>query len=287
MIAEMWRSFPRLIEQNINGLLDTAPPNPAKAFMLYKTCQQEELWSEDYPKFAKKLHEFFSTPRGDRRKGHFDQFLNRPMDQDTYSNFHVNFRSATVSEKALNNVANWAHNLIRVSRKTTSAVISMEIMVKTLKYITNPPPFEKAENIEFEDFCVAWQKTVFKAYGKQHDRELGSILTELTQVHARLKEAEQHAQLRGMTRTYDLTQTEVDWVQAVRSAAFELQDIPDFPIVGEPQKDFLKDLVRVIALYRVVQTTKFPELIKHRGNIRSTILDRCDRLLPRDFSSAA
>lgn len=277
----MWRAFPRLIEQNINGLLDSAAPNPAKAFMLYKTCQQEGLWTDDYVKFAKHLHEFFSNPRGQRRKSHFDTFLNRPMDQDTYTNFHLTFRSASVSEKALHNVANWAHNLIRVSRKTTSAVISMDVMVKTLKYITQPPAFEKDENIEFDDFCSAWKKTVHKLFGHQHDRELQPILTELVTLNAQSKEIEAQALLRGHTLSFDLTDIELSWVHAVRHAAFELKDIPRFPLEEKPQKQFLKDLERVIALYKVVQTTKFPELIKHRGQIRSTILDRCDRMIPK------
>ncbi|MEK7355722.1 MAG: hypothetical protein AAB250_04705, partial [Bdellovibrionota bacterium] len=77
MILEMWGSFPRLIEQNVNALLDRAEPRPAKAFMLYKTCQNEGLFEGTYQQFSRSLEQFFSKPRRERRKSDFDRHLGR------------------------------------------------------------------------------------------------------------------------------------------------------------------------------------------------------------------
>ena len=279
MIQELWGSFPRLLEKNINELLDTAEPNPIKAFMLYKRCQQESLWNDDFRKFSKHLEDFYSRPKAQRRKSDFDRFLDRPMDSDIYSGFHLCFRTAHVSEKAVDDVASWAHNLMRVAKKMTSAVISFEIMSKTLKAIVNPLPHEKSENIEFEDFCSAWEKTVFKTHGTKHSTELKGLVAELRWANAQLKDAEANPRKHVSVSTIYLTQTEIDWTLAVQAAALEGSPVPKFPLSKGPQKQLLIDLERVVRLYHMVETTRLPELGHQRERIRNTILDRCEALL--------
>lgn len=279
MIKELWNAFPRLLVQKINALLDEAEPNAFKAFQLYKTCQSENLWQDTFEKFEKQLASFFSLPRRERRKSHLDAFLERPVDSDVYQNFHLTFRTAVVNNKNLLDIASWAHHLIRVRYKTNSVVISEDVLTKTLNYITHPPHFEdKDENIEFEDFCRAWKKIVYKLFGKKHDSELNAILQELHRLNLQLQ-SEKAPEAEGFFPLIYLTQTEIDWTVAVRKAAFERLSIPKFPLSRGPQKQLLIELERANQLYRIVQTSRLPELLKHRDNIRLTILDRCDRLL--------
>lgn len=284
MIQELWGVFPRLLEQNINGLLDRAEPNSARAFQLYKACKSELLWSDTYQKFTERLEEYYAQPRAQRRKSDFDKFLDRPMDVAVYENFQLDFRTAVVNEKAVADIASWAHHLIRVSRKTTSVVISIDVMLQTLKKITNPAPFEKADTIDFDDFCSAWEKTVAKRYGMQHDPEFNEILADLQWINANLKESERIAKEGKTAPVVYLTQMEIDWTSSVRKAAFERGPVPKFPLGRGPQKLCLMELDRVISLYRVVQTTSQPELLKQRENVRVTLLDRCDRLLGKKIA---
>ncbi|MES2856897.1 MAG: hypothetical protein V4692_13595, partial [Bdellovibrionota bacterium] len=135
MIKELWGSFPRLLEQNINGLLDGALPNSTKAFMLYKACKNDDLWNGTFDQFYSRLEEFYARPKVQRKKSDFDRFLDRPMDQEIYTGFHLNFRTALVSEKSVMDLASWTHNLIRVSKKLDSEIISLEIITQTLNYI--------------------------------------------------------------------------------------------------------------------------------------------------------
>ena len=71
MIGDLWGAFPQLIEQNINSLLDRAEPNRIKAFMLYKACQNDGLWSDDFDGFKAQLESFYAKPRAARRKSDF------------------------------------------------------------------------------------------------------------------------------------------------------------------------------------------------------------------------
>ncbi|MDG0817637.1 hypothetical protein [Bdellovibrio svalbardensis] len=279
MIKELWNSFPRILEQRINALLDEAEPTPAKAFQIYKACKNESLWTESFDKFSKHLENFFSLPKSERRKSVLDSVLDAPMSMATFEGFHLNFRNAAVDNHSLLNLANWAHHLMRLSYKTDCVVISEDVLGKTLHYITHPPLFEKAQDIEFEDFCSAWKKIVFKLFGKKYDGEFNKILSELQWLNAQLKLEEQNPSERAFAPTIYLTQTEIDWTIAVQAAATEHQQIPKFPLSRGPQKPRLMDLERTIRLYNIVQTTKDPEFIKHRDNIRATILDRCASLL--------
>jgi len=279
MIVELWNAFPRLLVQKINALLDEAEPRPMKAFHLYKTCQREGLWQEGFEKFSKQLQTFFALPRFERRKSHLDALLERPMAVDVYSDFQLNFHNALVNNKTLLDIASWAHHLIRVGYKTESLVISEDVLTKTLNYITDPPPHEKDHDIEFEDFCSAWKTIVVRLFGKKYDDELNAILRELQWLNAQLLEVGNTPQDNGFFPTIYLTQTEIDWVSAVKKATLENEMIPKFPLSRGPQKRRLIDLERVVNLYKVVQRTKLPELLKHRENIRNTILDRCESLL--------
>ncbi|MBO9667571.1 MAG: hypothetical protein J7501_12250, partial [Bdellovibrio sp.] len=191
---------------------------------------------------------------------------------------------ALVDNRSVLNLANWAHHLMRVGHKTNSAVISEDVLGKTLHYITNPPLFEKAQNIEFEDFCEAWKKIVFKLFGKNHDSEFQKIISELQWLNTQLKSEEKLERTAGFIPTIYLTQTEIDWTMAVQQAAEENLEMPKYPLSRGPQKPRLIDLYRTVQLYRIVQTTKLPEFIKHRDNIKATILDRCRGLL-RDKAS--
>ncbi|KHD87538.1 MAG: hypothetical protein OM95_13935 [Bdellovibrio sp. ArHS] len=280
MIKELWSSFPRLLEQRINALLDEAEPNPIKAFQLYKTCQRESLWSDTFEKFSKQLETFFALPKSERKKSSLDALLERPVDVLVWEDFHLNFRTAVVDSRSVSHLVSWAHHLMRVSLKTNSSVISADVLQRTLHYITNPPLYEKAKDITFEDFCSAWKKIVFQLFGKKHDDDLNHILKELHWLNTQLKNVEQTKE--GGARFYPtiyLTQTEIDWVTDVQKSVVANCPVPKFPLSRGPQKQRLSDLERAIQLYRIVQTTQLPELLEHRDNIRVTILDRCANLL--------
>lgn len=279
MIQEWWQSFPRLLEQKINALLDDVEPSPAKAFQLYKTCQMENLWSDSFEKFSRKLMDFYSKPRRDRRKSDLDRLLDRPINSRLFENFHLNFHNALVNSSTVMNIVSWAHNLMRVSLKTDSVVISLDVLGRTLHYITHPPLFEKSENILFEDFCNSWKKIVFQLFGKKYDAELNKIMNELQWLNTQIKEAEEAHGGPIFFPTIYLTQTEIDWVEAIQKAVLKNTPVPDFPLSRGPQKPRLLELERTSRLYRIVETTKLPELLKHRERIRITLLDQCDRLL--------
>jgi len=255
-----------------------------KSFHLYKTCQTEKLWQGTFEKFASELRDFFALPKSERKKSLLDSMMDRPMDRDVFEQFHLTFRTALVSNKSLLDIASWAHHLVRVGYKTNSVVISEDIFTKTLNYITNPPHFEKDHDIDFEDFCGAWKKTVAKVFGKRYDSELNAILRELSWLNAQLGEADREAKEKGFLPTIYLTQTEIDWTQAVYSAALDYKALPKFPLSRGPQKQRLMELQRAMDLYRIVQSATHPELLKHRENIRATILERCEGLL-RDRAS--
>jgi hypothetical protein len=278
MRQEMWSFFPRLIEQKINGLLDTAEPSALKSFQLYKACKQESLWRNSYELFCVHLHDYFSVPRTDRAKSYFDKFLDRPMDRALYDNFELNFRNAKVSQEALLAVADWSCRMIQQGCSTQSVVASTDVLTKTIHDITNPPPYEKEHSIEFEDFCISWKKTVFNLFGKKYDPEMNKILKEIRWLNNKLKNPELENQKVFRPSIY-LTQTEIDWTECVQKAAFDHTTLPKFPLARGPEKQKLIDLHRTVVLYQVVQNTKEPELIRHQETIRNAILEQCSWLL--------
>lgn len=279
MLDEAKHLFPQLLEQKINALLDFAEPSPQKAFQLYKSCKNEELWTESFEKFAQHLNSFFAISQSDRRKSDVDAFLDRPLSSEIFEQFHLNFHNAIVDQRSVLNIANWAHNLLRVQYKTNCQIISQDVLTKALQYITHPPLFEKSLDIKFEDFCSAWKKTVFKLFGKKYDAEFNHLISELRWLDAQLKTEKMAPHEPSFSPTIYLTQTEIEWTEAVLSAVSTNSPVPKFPLSRGPSKRRLIDLERTIRLYQIVQNTKLPEFIKHRDSIRSTILSRCESLL--------
>lgn len=279
MIDQLWGSFPKLLEQNVNSLLDTAEPNATKAFQLYKTCKNEDLWRENFEAFSAKLREFYSRPRSARRKAHFDAVLDRPMDVHVYQSFHLNFRTATVDDRAVTDLASWASNLIRVSKKAVSAVFSLDVMTETLRAVVTPGPLDKAEGIEFDDICATWTRVVGRKFGTSSEvLELRALVGELKRL------GEQHRELEEVTGLtplplLQLTPQEIDWIKLVRLAALAHSKIPKAPLQMGSRKPCLRDLDRVIQLYEIVLVTKLEELLKHRESTRMTLLDRCESLI--------
>ena len=284
MIKELWRLFPRLLEQRINALLDEAEPNSMKAFQLYKTCQNEGLWQDTFDKFSENIKSFFSLPKAERGKSDLDAFLNRPMDTDLYENFHLNFRTALVNSNNLDSLASWAHNMMRVNSQSNSMVISIDVLKKALHDLTHPTLFEKAQDFEFDDFCTVWKKTVAKLFGRKYNPEFNEILKQVNWLNEQLKSPNPETNPPAFFSSIYLTQTEIDWTLAVKKAVQDNLAVPKFPLSRGPQKQRLIDLERAVCLYRIVQTTLLPELMEHRNNIRVTILDRCQGLL-RDKAS--
>ncbi len=279
MINELWGSFPRLLEQNINGLLDTAEPNPTKAFQLYKQFKNEGLWRENFDQFSCVLAEFYSKPRGTRRKSAFDQYLDRPMASDIFLSFHLDFRTAVVDDREVLDLASWAHNLIRVSKKSLSSVMSLDVLTRTLLSVVTPGPLDKAENIEFDDFCGAWKKTVGRLFGSDEVRELGVLVGELKEINSAHRDLEE---VSGLIRLplLQITPIEFDWIKIVRLAALAQAKIPRAPLSKTTlRKHSLRDLDRVIQLYELVLLTKLPELLKYRESTRLTLVDRCNILI--------
>lgn len=281
MISELWNRFPRLLEQNINGLLEGATPSKMKAFHLYKACKTEGLWKDDFDKFAEHLDRFFVQPKFDRTKSSFDRYLNKPMDHKLFEEFYLDFRTAEVDEKSVYEIASWAHNIMRVQKKGTAAVTSLDVMNRTLKSVTQPSFYSKARDIEFDDFSFAWKKVVTKLYGHKFDAELNTLVEELDRINIQLKLTEKETAESGLTPVIPLTHLEIDWTCAVYEAAVNEKPAPKFPLPQGPSKRLLLELERVVTLYQIVQITTQPELLKHRANIRVTLMDRCEVLLGR------
>lgn len=278
MIKELWNTFPHNLEEKINALLDEAEPTQEKAFQLYKSCQREEAWSGSFEKFTEHLNSFFSLARTERRKSAFDVHLEKPMSAYAFESFELDFRSAEVNASSVMQITSWAHHLMRVGHKTESVVISEDVIGKTLHHIIHPSFYEKAKNIKFEDFCIAWKSIVFKLFGRKHDAEFEKILTELRWMYSQHETAvkETHA---PFVPTIYLTQTEIDWTSAVKMATENNLEIPKFPLSRGPQKQRLMDLERTVSLYKIVQKSQIAEFKKHRDSIKATILDHCTNLL--------
>ncbi len=279
MIKEIWTSFPQVLEKKVNSLLDEAQPNSLKAFHLFKACQRDDLWDQDFEAFFEKIRDFFLTPNHMRSKGALDQFLLRPMSVRTFDDFRLTFRTAQIEENQIQEIADWASQIIRLSRQESTAVASKSVLLATLKKITNPTGDQKDEQITFEDFCEAWKKVVFNLFGLHKIYALNELLRELRRLKAETEKEQDQIYDDGFFPTIYLTQTEISWVIAVRESVTFDEKIPPFPLARGPQKQRLVDLERTIRLFRIVQTTHLEELLVHKRSIRLTLLDRCERLL--------
>lgn len=278
-MQEAWALFPRLIEQKINGLLEQAEPNNTKAYQLYKTCKNEHLWRNSFELFTVHLSDYFSIPKSDRAKSYFDNFLDRPMNRSIYDNFQLTFRTAQISSVDLLRIANWSHHVIKDNCNTNSIVISIDVFTKTLHYITSPPAYEKDQDVEFEDFCIAWKKIVFTLFGKKYDTEFIEILNEVRWLNKQQKNAELNLENRNQVPNIYLTQTEIDWTTSVQNAAFENKSLPKFPLSRGPEKEKLIHLERAVRLYNIIFSSNRIEVIEHQEKVRNTVLDQCNWLL--------
>lgn len=279
MMEEAWSMFPRNMEQKINSLLDQAEPNTLKSFQLYKTCKSENLWRNSFELFQIHLSDYYSQAKQNRAKSYFDQFLDRPLSRAIFDEFELNFRTAKIEQTNLHEIAEWAHVLLKKNIVSNCMVISVDIIMKTLQYITAPPPYEKTSDIEFEDFCIAWKKTVFSLFGKEYDQEFQKILTELRWINRQLKESAQSNHQGIISNKIYLTQTEIDWIISVQSSAFNEESISHFPLSRGPDKERLINLQRTIVLFNMILSSEKASLIVHKDNVKHTILHHCSNLL--------
>ncbi len=283
-MQDAWKYFPQQITQKINGLLEEAEPNSAKAFQLYKMCQSEDLWKDSFRKFSDHLSEFFQLAKAERSKSQFDRYLERPMDCVAFDNFQLTFRTAAIDPQSVRDIASWAHHMLRLHFRADSSVFSLNAMQLTVYSLTHPTFEDKDQEIEFEDFCQAWEKSAGRLYGKRFDNEQLSLLTELrefekqqNQIHSQVKP--NHLPLRRLQDGIYLTQTEIDWTAAVAKAVSENQMLPRYPLTKGPQKERLIELLKCTALYEIAFGSEVPQLVAHRPRIRTTVLDHCHWLL--------
>jgi len=279
MVKELWNSFPSLLEGKINALLERAEPTSVKCFQLFKTCQSEDLWSGTFDNFSAQVKKFFSVSVRERRKSDLDRFLDRPLPADLFSQFFLTFHNAEIHDQEIHSIVSWSHHVLRLGVRAQSVIVSQEVLFKTIYYVTHPPLFEKGIHIQFEDFCEAWKKVVFKLFGNQHDAEFARIMNEIRWLQTQVKKEESALVEKNFLRGDYFTQTELDWTRAVLKATQEQSSIPRFPLIRGPGKQSLKDLERTVSLFRIVQNTKLPDLLMHRENIRNTVIDQCLNLL--------
>ena len=275
MMQEVWKLFPKILEQKINALLDEAEPNSLKAFQIYKTCQSENLWCSDFTKFSMCLSEFYAIPKSERTKGKFDIFLDRPMHNSIFSQFILNFRTCSVDRIKLDSLSSWAHNLMRINLKTNSIIISKDIINRTLKLITNPPQFEKTQDIEFDDFCKAWKRIVLFLFGKKYEAEMHQILLILKELQDQRKLSEKQPKFIPLLF---LTQTEIDWCHAVHKAANRSTAMPKFPLSRGPEKEKLVELYKIVQLYSYAIGSDDQKLRDYQDRIRTTLIYACEEI---------
>lgn len=279
MIKDMIRAFPLTLEYKINSLLDGAEPKDTKAFHLYKRCQFEGLWNEDFKKFSTIIEEFYSLAPSQRSKSYLDKYLDRPLHASLYPEFNLNFRTASVDETELKEITSWAHHLLRVHFKEPLHIFSKDVLKSALTRIIEPKFDEKDSQIGFLDFCDRWKESINKFFGNSLDQDFQHVQKELMWHYEQNKLELQQVSKTKFVPTIYLTQTEIDWVDAVKKSTTENLEIPDFPLSRGPEKQRLKDLERTISLYRIIQKSKSADFQHHRSNIRTTILDRCAGLL--------
>lgn len=280
MIHELWNAFPTSLEEKINHLLHQAEPSPLKSFHLYKTCQSEDLWQESFEDFCDKIAAFFSIPSQKRKKSDLDQILDRPLPKYLYSDFSLDFGNAMIDSFALAEIASWAHHLMRVRLKKDSAAISYQALQESLHRVTHPQPHEKVYTISFSDFCNAWKKTVHFLFGPSEEAISNAIIEELQGLYSAQRELETAPVAGSSLRpTIYLTQTEIDWVEGILHAVeFEIAP-PTFPLSRGPEKQRLCELARTLQLFKIVQSTKLPELLEHKIKITATLISQCEKLL--------
>lgn len=280
MIKDLWFAFPRNLEERVQALLEYADPRPLKAFHLYKTCVRSESYTASFEKFQRVLSEFFTPPQAQRKKSDLDRLLMRPLEAHDFAQFHLTFHSAAVNNLALQDLASWAFNLMRVGLKIKSVILNQDLVYKSLYRLVHPLTHEKGENISFREFYESWSATVRKQYGSSYEQDLQHILNELKWLETQQHEAEEAASFNNNGRILIyLTQTEIYWVQDVLQAVQKDTAIPKFPLSRGPAKSKLCDLERTARLYKIVQTTQLPELLLHKKKIKTTLIHQCEELL--------
>ena len=278
MIQDAWNTFPQQITQKINGLLDDAEPNQTKAFQLYKQCQSEDLWPGSFEMFSQHLIDFFKVVKSERNKSDFDRYLMRPMDFTSFENFHLTFRSAEIEPESVRDIASWAHHMLRLHFKNDLNVFSVEVLSQTIHDLTHPSFVEKDHDIEFEDFCISWQHSCHKLFGKQNEFIQLQVLSELRNLHQQ-QISKLQKRVISIQPTIYLTQTEIFWVESVEKAALLFEKPPRYPLSKGPEKNELIDLLKCTTLFEIAFGSDLPKLVAHREAIRETVLNRCRWLL--------
>lgn len=280
MIQDLWYAFPTSLEEKINRLLHQAEPTPLKSYHLYKACQSEDLWQQSFEDFCDKIASFFSTPSQKRKKSDLDRLLDRPLPKYLYSEFSLDFGNAMIDSFALAEIASWAHHLMRVRLKKDSLAISYQALQESLHKLTHPQPHEKVFSISFSDFCSVWRKTVHFLFGPNEEKISSAIIEELQGIYSSQRALE-NTPVAGAShrpKIY-LTQTEIDWVEDILKAIDTQSAPPTFPLSRGPEKQRLRELARTLQLFKIVQTTKLPELLEHKFKITSTLISQCQKLL--------
>lgn len=267
MLQELLSQYPRLLEKHLQTLLELAEPNSDKIYELYKTCKVDGLTDLNQAQFKKELLNFYARPYHERRKSHFDFIMNRPLPGDIFSLFQLNFKTAEIKNEDIHRLSSWSYNLLRLSLKIDSPVLSFEMIEKTLNQLTHPEVGEKVENLTFEDFYLKWNSVVHAQYGSKYQTEIKNILSEFQKLD---KES---------SSSIDVTDREIheyDWVRNIRLSAFNNKDLSDYPFASGPQTQYMKELFRTAQLYRLSFHSKSKIIELKKESIRLTLLKKCD-----------
>ncbi len=281
MAQDLWNSFPRLLEEKINTLLDEAEPNKTKAFHLYKACSSDGAWNGSFNEFQIHLYDFFNIHKNNRRKSHIDKLLERPISSAVFEQFELTFKTADISLRKIINLANWSYNLIRINKKIDTAYISTDVFTKSIQKITQPNHLEKDNNIEFSDFSDAWRRICFQLFGRKYDNEVNSLIQELSILYHRAKSEEENL-LKNSTKLFPkiyLTQTEIDWLKEILECIDKKIIPPDYPLSRGTDKIRLQELQRTLQLHRIILSNAHQSLSCYSNQVIATLKMQCQQLL--------
>jgi hypothetical protein len=257
------------VAERLGLLLKKAMPSRERIHQLVFLLQREtESSSQD---FNSKILSYYRAPFERRTKLEFLIRLELVPSDWLHSQFILNFSTAKISDAALFQTAKYFSFQFSSAIPAPRELIDPSFFFAVMIRLVSPKAHEPKSGLRLYEFVTAWETTARSRWGARHDlffRDLRNGLKSPIQL-------ERYPQPK-ISEIW-VTQTDLDWLNQIRSALEDGHSLPPYPLSRGPDLGALLQIEKLVNGYNaaLMKGTKLEKL----DCIHQALEKECLRLL--------
>lgn len=259
------------IEFAVNSLLKNASPNTYHEFRLFKLLQTNYEYSNDFYKFRDDLKKLYKK-RLPLDTANINKTLKIKISCYDSTSFAVGFHNSTVDPLAVIQVASSLEWIFKKDIKIPIDIANTGIFLSILNSLFKPSPFESF-HLSASDFVDYWKKLSFSKFGDKYENMFVYLASLLEEDDSGVVEEVQ------LQNKFQLTQTQIDWVQRVKKSLEDNKLLPKYPLSSEITLSQLKNINQHVRVYNHLFHFKHPSVLLKTEKVVKSLNLLCSKVL--------